>query len=69
MAPPMAPPPAPMPPAGIMGDPMMEMDMMMYEEAPMESEIDIVEQTLQSLAMASDGNITIKRKTKTKKKK
>ena len=65
--PPMAPPPmppAPMPePAGIMGDPMMEAPMMMEE--PM-SEIDKIEEVLQSLVASSDGEITIKRKIKKK---
>ena len=60
--PPMEPPtPAP---AGIMGDPMMEGPMMMVEEP--QSEIDKIEEKLQAIAMASDGAITIKRKSKKK---
>ena len=61
---PMAPPAAPpAPSAGIMGDPMMEDPMMMEEP---KSEIDIIEEKLQVIAMASDGAITIKRKSKKK---
>ena len=67
--PPMTPPPmppAPMPPApaGIMGDPTMGPEPMMMEE-PM-SEIDRIEEVLQSLVASSDGEITIKRKSKKK---
>ena len=69
MAPPMGQPPMapPAPSAGIMGDPMMaqETTVMMMDEEP-QSEIDMIEQTLQAMAMASDGAITVKRKSKKK---
>ena len=61
--PPMAPPPMQQAPAGIMGDPMAPSPMMMEE--PM-SEIDRIEEVLQSLVASSDGEITIKRKSKKK---
>ena len=68
MPPQMAPPPPmpPAPPAGIMGGPEMgvvPMGMMMEEPR---SEIDKVEMMLQDLVAASDGDITIKRKSKKK---
>ena len=53
------------PPAGIMGDPMMMEDSMMMDEEP-QSEIDMIEEKLQAMAMASDGAITVKRKSKKK---
>ena len=59
------PPPPPMPPAGIMGDPMMDAPMPMMQEEPM-SEIDKIEMLLQGLVAASDGDVTIKRKSKKK---
>ena len=66
-APGMPPPPPPAPPmpapAGIMGDPMMA-PMPMMEEP--KSEIDKIEEVLQGIVAASDGDITIKRKSKKK---
>ena len=58
------PPPTPMPPAptGIMGDPMMASPMMIEPE----SDIDKIESILADIIASSDGNITIKRKSKKK---